>query len=209
MLLAGRQERHLTCKNWIVGCWHSYLSGVRCKWFACGPANATATPSSLASLKSRMVLPYRCRLTQVVLEKRPLNVCSVVVVFLTGVASQHKLSCCRKTVVEVSTIFSCSSTSQCKLLIHAWLVSRGLCLWGVVQWMHTWMLHGRCSMLSSLIHQLNSRLIVGQARTHPAWLTRLLAWRDRGTWLTGRVQTVTRLSFSQHTSDMRQLQLQL
>ena len=35
--------------------WHSYLSVVWCKWFAYGPADATATPSSLASLKSRMV----------------------------------------------------------------------------------------------------------------------------------------------------------
>jgi len=30
-------------------------SGARCKWFAYGPADATATPSSLASLKSRFV----------------------------------------------------------------------------------------------------------------------------------------------------------
>jgi len=33
------------------------------------PADATATPSSLASLKSRLVLPFWCRLTQVVLER--------------------------------------------------------------------------------------------------------------------------------------------
>jgi len=32
--------------------------------------------SSLASLKSRMVLPFWCRLTQVAVEKRPLNGCS-------------------------------------------------------------------------------------------------------------------------------------
>ena len=38
------------------------------------------TPSSLASFKSRMVLSFWYRLTQVVLEKRPLNWCSVVVV---------------------------------------------------------------------------------------------------------------------------------
>ena len=29
-------------KNWVVGCWHGYLSGVRCR-VAYGPANATAT----------------------------------------------------------------------------------------------------------------------------------------------------------------------
>jgi len=34
------------------------------------------TPSSLASLKSRLVLPFWFWLTQVVLEKRPLNGCS-------------------------------------------------------------------------------------------------------------------------------------
>ena len=40
------------------------------------------TPPSLASFKCRLILPFRCRLTQVVLEKRPLNGCSVVVVVL-------------------------------------------------------------------------------------------------------------------------------
>jgi len=34
------------------------------------------TPSSLASFKSRLVLPFWYRLTQVVLEKRQLNGCS-------------------------------------------------------------------------------------------------------------------------------------
>jgi len=38
------------------------------------------TPSSLASFKSRLVLPFWYRFTHVVLEKRPLNGCSVVVV---------------------------------------------------------------------------------------------------------------------------------
>jgi len=38
------------------------------------------TPSSLASFKSRLVLPFWYRLTQVVLDKRPLNGCNVVVV---------------------------------------------------------------------------------------------------------------------------------
>ena len=37
-------------------------------------------PSSLASFKSRLVLPFWYRLIHVVLEKRPLNECSVVVV---------------------------------------------------------------------------------------------------------------------------------
>jgi len=41
-LLIGRQEGHPACKNWVVGCWHGYVSGSRC-WFAYGPADATAT----------------------------------------------------------------------------------------------------------------------------------------------------------------------
>ena len=54
--------------------WCGYLSGVRCRLFAYGPADATALQipiSSLASFKSRLVLPFWYRLTQ-----RPLNGCS-------------------------------------------------------------------------------------------------------------------------------------
>jgi len=29
-------------KNWVVGCWHGYLCGARCR-LACGPADVTAT----------------------------------------------------------------------------------------------------------------------------------------------------------------------
>ena len=59
--------------------WCGYLSWARCRLFACGPADATAIPkppSSLASLKSRLVLPFCCWLTQVVMEERPLTGCS-------------------------------------------------------------------------------------------------------------------------------------
>ena len=49
--------------------------------FAYGPADATASQNpSLASFKSRLVLPFWYQFTQVVLEKRLLNGCSVVVV---------------------------------------------------------------------------------------------------------------------------------
>ena len=41
-------------------------------WCHCHPK----TPASVASFKSRLVLPFWYRLTQVVLEKRPLNGCS-------------------------------------------------------------------------------------------------------------------------------------
>jgi len=48
-------EGHPACRNWVMRCWRGYLSWVRYKWFAYGPADATATPSSLAPVKSRMV----------------------------------------------------------------------------------------------------------------------------------------------------------
>ena len=59
-------------------CWCGYLSGARCRLFAYGPADAlhSKTPSSLASFKSRLVLPFWHWLTQIVQEKRPLNGCS-------------------------------------------------------------------------------------------------------------------------------------
>ena len=43
-LLDGHQEEHPTCKNWLMRCWCGYLSGVRCRLFAYGPADATAIP---------------------------------------------------------------------------------------------------------------------------------------------------------------------
>jgi len=65
-LLAGRQEGHPAHKNmewWGAGV---IMSGAKCKWRQC-------YPSSLASLKSRIFLPFLYRLTQVVLEKKPLS----------------------------------------------------------------------------------------------------------------------------------------
>ena len=37
--LGGRKGIR-SVKNWVVGCWHGYLSGARCR-LACGPADAT------------------------------------------------------------------------------------------------------------------------------------------------------------------------
>jgi len=42
-LLVGRQEGHPACKKLsVVGYWHGYLSGARCR-LAYGPADAIAT----------------------------------------------------------------------------------------------------------------------------------------------------------------------
>ena len=97
-LLAGRQEEHPACKNWVLRCWCGYLSGARCRLFAYGPADAAAIqkpPSSLASFKSRLVLPFWYQLTQVVVEKKPLNGCSVAVVMYSCSSNSfwHYLLC--------------------------------------------------------------------------------------------------------------------
>jgi len=47
-LLGGRQDGQSAGKKWVVRYWRGYLSEVRCKWFAYGPADAPATPASLA-----------------------------------------------------------------------------------------------------------------------------------------------------------------
>ena len=60
-------------KSWVVGYWHSCLSGARCRP-AYGPADATAA-LSLASVKSRLVLLFWYWLTWVVPDKGPLNLC--------------------------------------------------------------------------------------------------------------------------------------
>ena len=76
----GGRKGFWPVKNWVVGCWHGYLSGARCRlamaqripllltvsWFHCYSL-------SLASVKSRLVLPFWYRLTRVVPEKGPLN----------------------------------------------------------------------------------------------------------------------------------------
>ena len=70
-------------KKWVVGRWRGYLSGVRCR-LAYSPTDATATSLSLAPVKSRLVLPFWYWLTWVVPEKRPLNGCVCVCVYVYG-----------------------------------------------------------------------------------------------------------------------------
>ena len=71
-LLVGRQEGHPACKKMSGGvlAWLSVWSKVQTcicpSWCHCHSL-------SLSSVKSRLFLPFWYRLTQVVLEKRPLN----------------------------------------------------------------------------------------------------------------------------------------
>ena len=73
-LLVGRQEGHSACKNLSGGLlvWLSVWSKVQtCMW----PSWCHCHSLSLASVKSRLVLPFCYRLTWVVPEKGPFNGC--------------------------------------------------------------------------------------------------------------------------------------
>ena len=43
-------------KIWLMRCWRGYLSGKRCESLRCGPVDATATPSSLTTTTTTIVL---------------------------------------------------------------------------------------------------------------------------------------------------------
>ena len=78
-LLVGRQEGHSACKKLSGGvlAWLSVWSEVQtCIW----PSGCHCHSLSLASVKSRLVLPFWHRLTRVDQDKGPLNVCVCVCV---------------------------------------------------------------------------------------------------------------------------------
>jgi len=79
------------------------------------------TSSSLASFKSRLVLPFWYRLTRVVLENRPLNGCIVVVVVQYEYRSL--LASCLGSVITRS-ITACCSCSVVVLVVLEMLHAR-------------------------------------------------------------------------------------
>jgi len=87
-LLVVRQEGHPACKkNWVVGAgvlsvWSKVQTCIWPSWCHCHSL-------SLASVKSRLALPFWYRLTWVVPEKGPLNVCVCVAVQLVPAVVQQ------------------------------------------------------------------------------------------------------------------------
>ena len=75
-LLVGWQEGHPACKNWVVRYWRGNLSAARCKWLAYGPADATATLSSRAPVKSRTLIYFSGASLSGCPGKKLLNGCS-------------------------------------------------------------------------------------------------------------------------------------
>ena len=74
------QQEHPACKNWVMRCWCGYLSGARCRLFAYGPVDAITIPQPhhLSPFKSKLVLPFWYRLTQVATaSKNPITSCLI------------------------------------------------------------------------------------------------------------------------------------
>jgi len=46
-LLVRRQEEHAACENRVIRCWCAYLSRLRCRLFAYGPADAIASQNPI------------------------------------------------------------------------------------------------------------------------------------------------------------------
>ena len=87
-LLVGRQEGHPACKKteqWGVGVVDCLEQVQTCIW----PSGFHCHSLSLASVKSRLVLPFWYRLTWVVPDKGPLNGC-----MLNGCNCQEISNCC-------------------------------------------------------------------------------------------------------------------
>jgi len=105
-LLVGQQEGHPACKKLSGGvlAWLSDWSDVQtCIW----PSGCHCHSLSLASVKSRLVFPFWYRLTWVVSDKGPLNVCVCVCVACLTVAPlltpiSRRISCLHSCVMAVS-----------------------------------------------------------------------------------------------------------
>jgi len=100
--LRGRKGIRPVKKTWVVKCWHGYLSGARCR-LAYGPADTT-TAHCFAPVKSKLVLPFWYRLTWVVPDRGPLNVCVCVCVRVHACACVCVCVCVRVCVCTWSEI---------------------------------------------------------------------------------------------------------
>ena len=120
-LLVGWQEGHPACKKLSGGvlAWLSAWSEVQtCMW----PSWCHCHSLSLASVKSRLVLPFWYRPTGVVPDKGPLNVCVCVIYkCMQWVSTQYKLNLWRRCVTSKSWHSKCRlhcPHHTCKIIVY-------------------------------------------------------------------------------------------
>jgi len=110
-LLVGRQEGQPACKKQSAGvlAWLSVWSEVHnCIW----PSWCHCHSLSLASVKSRLVLPFWYQLTRVVLVKGPLNVCVCVRACVRAKGSVCSLMSCVDWKAEVCNFVRLAESSS-------------------------------------------------------------------------------------------------
>jgi len=151
-LLVGRQEGHPACKKLSGGvlAWLSVWSEMQtCMW----PSRWYCHSLSLASVKSRLVLPFWYRLTWVVPEKRPLNGC--VCVCLYHCYTHCSWLCCM--------FVTCSSVNtQCAGVYR----TRSTCVWlHLTVLVKTWRSTSVSAMTLFTVHDLTAAvsLFIGQS----------------------------------------------
>jgi len=54
-------EEHPVCKNWVMRCWCGYLSEAKCRLFAYGPADATASQNPIIRYDTRCYFNVRSK----------------------------------------------------------------------------------------------------------------------------------------------------
>ena len=139
-LLVGRQEKF---SDWVL-VWLCVWIEVHivCIWFSwchCYPK----TPSSLATFKSRLVLPFWYRLTQVVLEKRPLKGCSSSSSFFVFGPHHPNAAHRRNPFLCLSTRMSCGKMSK-----QIDMPFRGRLMWNSPTWRGTFVRACACPLWS-------------------------------------------------------------
>jgi len=113
--LVGRQEGHPACKKLSdeVLVWLSVWSEVQ----TYGLADATATHVSLASVKSRLVLPFWYRPIRVVPEKGSLNRCVCVWPVNLFAYRQHSICTSCHPIPVVSAVFCAGILNPTQIVI--------------------------------------------------------------------------------------------
>jgi len=108
-------------KNWVLGCWHGYLSESRCR-LAYGSADATATHLSLASVKCSLILPLCYRHPRVVPDRGTLIGCWYMAQILKSI------KCVKSTEMssECSSASKNTTASSCCWWIFAFITSTSI-----------------------------------------------------------------------------------
>ena len=110
-LLVGWQEGHPACKNWVVGCWHGFLSGARCRLAHCMaqlvPLPLTVSCFSEIQIGLTFLVPAHLGSPG----KGPLNGCVCVCVRASNavlMVSQRCATCC----LIFSILLTCKSCNS-------------------------------------------------------------------------------------------------